>query len=98
MTKFEALKAALNKVDNNQSKLARICGVTPQAVSKWVNSLKELPLEYCRKVELATGVPAHQLQPFHFSPPHPTNISGEYLDEYGNPQPILDKQLNEVAA
>lgn len=99
MTKFEALKEALKKVDNNQSKLARICGVTPQAVSKWLNQTKELPVIYCVKVQLDTGVHAHYLQPAFFPPPpNNENISGEYADEYGNPQPILDKQLNGAAA
>jgi len=62
LTPYEALTQAID-VAGSQSELARICGVSPTAVWKWVQSSKRLPGEYVLQVEAATGVPRHLLRP-----------------------------------
>lgn len=94
MTKFEALKAALQKL-GGQTALGKICGKSQNAVWKWENQTKELPIQHCREVERATGIPAHYFQPAHFDPPLPDNISGQWADENGNMWPILDKDIHD---
>lgn len=49
-----AIKRAVKKA-GNQSKLARICGVTPQAVQQWVAS-DRVPAAQVITIEKATGV------------------------------------------
>lgn len=58
------LQRALDALDNNQSKLARICGVTQPTVWGWINKGRGLlPAEYVLAVEEATGVSRHELRP-----------------------------------
>jgi DNA-binding transcriptional regulator YdaS (Cro superfamily) len=61
-TPFEALLQAVDTL-RTQTELARICGVTPTAVWKWLQSTKRLPAEYVLRVEAATGVSRHHLRP-----------------------------------
>lgn len=59
-----ALSAALAAVDNNQSKLARICGCTQGAIWQMLNRPDpRLSHRYVLKVAAATGVPPHLLRP-----------------------------------
>lgn len=62
LTPFEALLRAVD-ILGTKSELARVCGVSPTAVWKWVQSSKRLPAEYVLRVEAATGVSRHWLRP-----------------------------------
>ncbi|MEG3182104.1 transcriptional regulator [Sphingomonas sp. LT1P40] len=61
-TPFDALNEAI-EVAGSQSALARTCGVSQQAVAKWVASRKAIPADYVLRVEAATGVLRHALRP-----------------------------------
>ncbi|MEA3390050.1 MAG: YdaS family helix-turn-helix protein [Pseudomonadota bacterium] len=43
--------------------MGRLCGVSQQAVWKWVSRMKPLPPEHVLTVEEATGVSRHDLRP-----------------------------------
>lgn len=62
LSPFEALKLAADRA-GSQAALARICGRTPQAVTKWFQSSKRLPSEHALDVERATGVSRNALCP-----------------------------------
>lgn len=57
------LARAMAALDNNQSEMARICGVKQPSVWAWVHGKKQLPAEHVLKVEAATGVSRHDLRP-----------------------------------
>ena len=58
------LQMALAAVDNSQSRLARICGVSQPTVWGWINRGRGiLPAEYVLAVERETGVSRHLLRP-----------------------------------
>jgi DNA-binding transcriptional regulator YdaS (Cro superfamily) len=78
LTPFEALMLAIDEL-GSQSELARICGVSPTAVWKWVQSSKRIPADYVLRVEAATGVSRHWLRPDIYPvdlPPAPTRFHG----------------------
>lgn len=78
MTPYEALLVAVEHA-GSQSALARICGVSPTAVWKWVQSSKRIPAEFVMRVEAATGVSRHFLRPDIYPvdlPEAPTRWSG----------------------
>lgn len=55
---------ALDALNDNQSELARICGVSQPTVWGWVNKGRGMiPAEYVIAVENATGVSRHALRP-----------------------------------
>lgn len=58
----QALALAINRM-GSQAALARLVGVSQQAVSNWVNDGAELPAEHVLKVEAATRVLRHDLRP-----------------------------------
>jgi DNA-binding transcriptional regulator YdaS (Cro superfamily) len=63
------LQLALGALGDNQSELARICGVSQPTVWGWVNKGRgQLPAEYVLKVEDATGVSRHALRPDIYPP------------------------------
>lgn len=45
----------------SQTALAKLCSVTPQAVSKWRRN--GIPPKQCRVIEAATGVPSAKQRP-----------------------------------
>jgi len=61
-SRYEALLRAIDAL-GSQAALARLCGVTPTAVWKWVQSSKQLPPEFVLRVETETGIPRHHLRP-----------------------------------
>ena len=61
--KQSPLDRAMAALDNNQSEMARICGVKQPSVWAWVHGQKPLPAEHVLKVEAATGVSRHDLRP-----------------------------------
>lgn len=104
LTPFEALQLAVEKL--GQSGLARVCGVTQPAVWKWLQSCKMLPGKYVLKVEAATGIPKHQLNPKFYpletaalpasavgeeTPLCGPILSARILAQHGNRRPLLDK-------
>lgn len=62
ITPYEALLLAIDKLGSN-SAMARVCGLSPTAVWKWVQVSKRLPAEHVLVVEKATGVSRHALRP-----------------------------------
>ena len=82
-TPVVALNDAVARV-GSQSALARLIGVSQQAVWKWLQSGKPLPAEHVLKVEAATGVSRHDLRPDLYprepappAPPPPATGLGE---------------------
>lgn len=61
-TPYEALTLA-SKLAGSNAALARICGISPTAVWKWVQRSKRVPAEYVLRIEAATGVSRHDLRP-----------------------------------
>ena len=57
-----ALRRAV-ELAGSQSALARIVGVSQQAVFKWIRRGKQLPPEHVLAVEAATGVSRYDLRP-----------------------------------
>jgi DNA-binding transcriptional regulator YdaS (Cro superfamily) len=51
------------EVAGSQSALARVLGVSQNAVSRWARRLTALPPEHVLAVEAATGVSKHELRP-----------------------------------
>ncbi|RYG87630.1 MAG: Cro/Cl family transcriptional regulator [Alphaproteobacteria bacterium] len=58
-----ALKRALSKVDNNQSRFASAIGTSQQLVSYWINKERPLPAEYVLPAERAGLGSRHDLRP-----------------------------------
>lgn len=61
MKKKTALQRAI-EIAGNQSALARLLKIRPQAVSKW----KRVPTERAYDVQKITGIPCHELRPDKF--------------------------------
>lgn len=59
-----ALETAIKTI-GNQSKLARVVGVTPQAISHKLKHGTTVPAEWCAPIEEATEgkITRHQLRP-----------------------------------
>jgi DNA-binding transcriptional regulator YdaS (Cro superfamily) len=59
-----ALKTAITQL-GSQVAVAKVAGVSPQAVSEIVRRGRRVPAEWCRAIEQATGgaVSAHDLRP-----------------------------------
>lgn len=51
------------EVLGSQTAMAELCGISQPAVHKWVRDGKQLPAEYCLRVEVATGISRHDLRP-----------------------------------
>ena len=64
MNKKDGLNLAIQKV-GSMSRLARACGVSPQAVRAWVIR-GEVPLQRCKDVRKATGISLKKLRPDYF--------------------------------
>ena len=58
----DALRCAVDRL-GSQVAMGRLCGVTQQSVSKWIDLGKALPAEHVLAVEQATGISRHQLRP-----------------------------------
>ncbi len=60
-----ALRQAIRRHFRTQVALARVVGVTPQAVSDVLKRGKRVPAEWCLRLEQATGgaITAHALRP-----------------------------------
>lgn len=62
MTRFEALKAAVEKA-GGQSQFARDLGTHQPTVWRWLHQSKQLPAEYVLTAERLYGVSRHDLRP-----------------------------------
>ena len=60
---YEALKAALAKADNNQSRFAAGIGTSQQNVSYWLRNRRPLPAEYVLPAEAAGYGSRHDIRP-----------------------------------
>lgn len=69
-----ALRSAVKRA-GSQSAFARLIGVTPQAVQKWVARKRELPPTYVLAAEAGTGISRYDLRP----------------DVYGQAPEVLDQ-------
>jgi DNA-binding transcriptional regulator YdaS (Cro superfamily) len=71
MTKTGATTALERAVRaaGNATRLAEVCGVTPQAVYQWRRKRGKVPVECVLRVEQFTGVPRHELRPDIYPPP-----------------------------
>jgi DNA-binding transcriptional regulator YdaS (Cro superfamily) len=66
---METDKTAIQQAAENvggPSALARACGVSPQAVNKWL--MKQAPSKQCVRIESVSGVSRHELRPDVFGP------------------------------
>ncbi len=59
----EALKRALAKADDNQSKFAEAIGTSQQRISYLLKNEKPLPAELVLRTEEVFGIPRHELRP-----------------------------------
>ncbi|MBA2589368.1 MAG: helix-turn-helix domain-containing protein [Alphaproteobacteria bacterium] len=69
MNGIGALKTAIAQL-GSQVAVARVAGVSPQAVSEIVRRGRRVPAEWCRAIEQATGgaVSPHDLRPDLYPP------------------------------
>lgn len=70
-----ALKTAIKQV-GSQVAVARLVGVSPQAVSEIVRRGRRVPAEWCLPIQSATGgsVSAHDLRPDLYPPQHSSEM------------------------
>lgn len=61
---MSAIEKAVEMLDN-QAAIARICGVSPQAVNQWVSGARPIPPLHAKAIERATNgaVTASELRP-----------------------------------
>lgn len=60
---MNAIATAVQKHGSGQAGLARLLGVTPQAVNQWVSGNRPVPSRHVLAIESATGVSRHLLRP-----------------------------------
>lgn len=65
---MSAITTAIEKQGSGQAGIARLLGVSPQAVSQWVSGLRPVPPRHAIAIEAATGVSRHDLRPDVFGP------------------------------
>ena len=65
---MNAIAIAIEKHGAGQAGIARLLGVTPQAVNQWVTSNRPVPARHVLTIETATGVSRHDLRPDVFGP------------------------------
>ncbi len=70
---MNTIAIAIERHGAGQAGIARLLGVTPQAVSQWVNGSRPVPPKHALAIEAATGVSRHELRPDVFGPA-PTDI------------------------
>lgn len=65
---MSAITTAIEKQGAGQAGIARLLGVSPQAVSQWVSGVRPVPPRHAIAIEAATGVSRHDLRPDVFGP------------------------------
>lgn len=65
---MNSIATAVEKLGAGQAGIARLLGVTPQAVNQWVSGNRPVPPRHVLAIEAATGVSRHELRPDVFGP------------------------------
>ena len=65
---MNAIDTAIDRHGAGQAGIARLLGVSPQAVSQWVAGSRPVPPRHAMAIEAATGVSRHDLRPDIFGP------------------------------
>lgn len=67
---MKPISLAVEAAGGKQSDLAKVLGVTPQAVNQWVLGTRPVPAQHCLAIEQATAgkVTRHDLRPDVFGP------------------------------
>ncbi|WP_164116142.1 transcriptional regulator [Stenotrophomonas maltophilia] len=73
---MNAIATAIEKLGTGQAGIARLLGVSPQAVNQWVSSNRPVPPRHVLAIEAATGVSRHLLRPDVFGPPAANDEQG----------------------
>lgn len=73
---MNAIATAIEKLGTGQAGIARLLGVSPQAVNQWVSSSRPVPPRHVLAIEAATGVSRHLLRPDVFGPPAANDEQG----------------------
>jgi DNA-binding transcriptional regulator YiaG len=60
---MNAIATAIEKSGAGQAGIARLLGVSPQAVNQWVSGSRPVPSRHVLAIEAATGISRHQLRP-----------------------------------
>lgn len=93
---MSAISDAIERIDGGQAGLARELGLTPQAVSQWVNGHRPVPPRHALAIERATGgaVSRYALRPDVFGPEpqvgvdsHPSDSDLD-VDRIGPPEEV----------
>jgi len=80
------IAAAVERTGTGQAGLARLLGVSPQAVNQWVNGNRPVPSRHVLAIERATGVSRHALRPDVFGP-------GAAVEAPAQPQQTVVQQI-----
>jgi len=80
------IAAAVERTGTGQAGLARLLGVSPQAVNQWVNGNRPVPSRHVLAIERATGVSRHELRPDVFGP-------GAAVEVPAQPQQTVVQQI-----
>lgn len=72
---MSAITTAIEKQGAGQAGIARLLGVSPQAVSQWVSGVRPVPPRHAIAIEAATGVSRHDLRPDVFGPAEATPVA-----------------------
>lgn len=73
---MNAIATVVEKLGAGQAGVARLLGVTPQAVNQWVSGNRPVPPRHVLAIEAATGVSRHLLRPDVFGPPAANDEQG----------------------
>lgn len=95
MTPLEAFNRAIDQY-GSQEAMAAALGLNQPKISRRLATSMNVEAEWVLKIERDTGISRHDLRPdIYPRPNHGANVSGQWDDEYGNPHPILDKDIND---
>ena len=61
--RMSAIKQAIEQFPGGQAALARLLGVSPQAVNQWVTGVRPVPPKHAIAIEKATGTSRFDLRP-----------------------------------
>jgi len=62
------IATAIEKSGAGQAGIARLLGVSPQAVNQWVSGIRPVPSRHVLAIEAASGISRHELLPEVFGP------------------------------
>lgn len=62
------IATAIEKSGAGQAGIARLLGVSPQAVNQWVSGIRPVPSRHVLAIEAASGISRHELLPDVFGP------------------------------